>query len=159
MSIMKELKAEISRLSRKEIKKELEPIRRVNAAQRGLIANLRRDVTALQREVARLQKATGKMAPPATEPEETKGFWMSGKGVRSLRKRLGITQIELSKLAEVSHQSIVRWEKTPGKIPFRKKETPAKMQQIRAMDKRTAWEVLGKTRKKSVRKAPEQKAE
>jgi len=147
MSIMNELKAEISRLSRKEIKKELEPVKRVNAAQRGLIANLRRDVTELQKEVARLQKAAGKAAPVATESEDARGFWMSGKGVRSLRKRLGITQIELSKLAEVSHQSIVRWEKTSGKIPFRKKETPAKMQQIRAMDKRAAWEALGKKRK------------
>ncbi len=148
MSIMNELKAEITRLSRKEIKKELEPVKRVNAAQRGLIANLRRDVTALQKEVARLQKAAGKPAVPAApEADGTKGFWMSGKGVRSLRKRLGITQIELSKLAEVSHQSIVRWEKTAGKIPFRKKETPAKMQQIRAMDKRTAWAALGKKRK------------
>jgi len=147
MSIMNELKAEITRLSRKEIKKELEPVKRVNAAQRGLIANLRRDVTELQKEVARLQKAADKAAPTATESDDSRGVWMSGKGIRSLRKRLGITQIELSKLAEVSHQSIVRWEKTSGKIPFRKKETPAKMQQIRAMDKRTAWAVLGKKRK------------
>ena len=153
MSIMNELKMEITRLSRKEIKKELEPIKRVNAAQRGLIANLRRDVTVLQKEVARFQKATGKVVPAATEVEDAKGFWMSGKGVRSLRKRLGITQIELSKLAEVSHQSIVRWEKATGKIPFRKKETPGRMQQIRAMDKRTAWEAIGKTRKSKARKA------
>ena len=147
MSIMNELKAEIRRLSRKEIRKELEPVKRVNATQRGLIANLRRDVTELQKEVARLQKAAGKSVPAVEESEEDTRFWMSGKGVRSLRKRLGITQIELSKLADVSHQSIVRWEKTAGKIPFRKKETPAKMQQIRAMDKRTAWEALGKKRK------------
>lgn len=148
MSIMNELKAEIARLSRKEIRKELEPVKRVNATQRGLIANLRRDVTALQKEVARLQKAAGKSAPAvAKADDDVKGFWMSGKGVRSLRKRLGITQIELSKLAEVSHQSIVRWEKTAGKIPFRNKETPGRMQQIRAMDKRAAWEALGKTKK------------
>jgi hypothetical protein len=149
MSIMNELKAEISRLSRKEIRKELEPVKRVNATQRGLIANLRRDVTELQKEVARLQKAAGKTVSEPSDVEEAPGLRISGKGVRSLRKRLGITQIELSKLAGVSHQSVVRWEKTAGKIPFRKKETPGRMQQIRTMGKRAAWEALGKERKKS----------
>ncbi len=52
MSVMKELHSEITRLARKEIKKELEPIKRVNAAQRGYIADLRRDVGELQKEVA-----------------------------------------------------------------------------------------------------------
>ncbi len=144
MSIVKELKTEIVRQARKEIRKEMEPVKRVNAAQRKLIANLRRDVTELQREVNRLQKAVGKAKPKPVESEAPKGFWMSGKGVRSLRRRLGVTQMELAKLADVSHQSVVRWEKSSGKIPFRKKETPARMQQLREMEKRTAWEILGK---------------
>lgn len=145
MSVMKELQSEIARLSRKEIKKELEPIKRVNAAQRGLIANLRRDVSELQREVARLQKAP--KVRVAIEEDTPTGFWISGKGVRALRKRLAITQMELAALAEVSHQSIVRWEKTDGKIPFRDKETPTVIHRIRSMDKRAAWEELGKERK------------
>ena len=142
MSVMKELHSEITRLARKEIKKELEPIKRVNAAQRGYIADLRRDVGELQKEVARLQKAAGKVA--VVETEETTGFWISGKVVLSLRKRLGITQMELAALDEVSHQSIVRWEKAEGKILFKTEETLATLQQIRSMGKREAWEALGK---------------
>lgn len=145
MSVIKELQSEITRLARKEIKKELEPIKRVNAAQRGLIANLRRDVTDLQKEVARMQRADGK-APPA-EVDETKGFWISGKGVVSLRKRLGLTQAELAALAGVSTQSIIRWEKANGKIAFRGEGTSARMQQVRSMDKRDAWGKLGKEKK------------
>ncbi len=141
MSVMKELQSEITRLARKELKKELEPIKRVNAAQRGLIANLRRDVTELQKELARLQRAADK-AP--VEIVETKGFWISGKGVVSLRKRLGLTQAELAVLADVSTQSIVKWEKADGKISFRKQETSACMQQVRALDKRSAWAKLDK---------------
>ena len=144
MSVMKELQSEISRLARKEIKKELEPVKRVNAAQRGLIANLRRDVTELQREIGRVQRTASK-AP--VEVEETKGFWMSGKGVVSLRKRLAVTQAELAALADVSAQSIIRWEKTEGKIPFRGDATTAAMQQVRSMDKRDAWAKLGKEKK------------
>jgi len=142
---MNELKAEITRLARKEIKRELEPIKRVNAAQRGLIANLRRDVSELQKEVARLQRVAGKVAP--VEVDDVKGFWISGKGVLSLRKRLGITQAELAKLADVTNQSIVRWEKVEGKIPFRNKETPDRMQEIRSMNKQAAWKTLGKEKK------------
>ncbi len=144
MSVMKELQSEISRLARKEIKKELEPVKRVNAAQRGLIANLRRDVIELQREIGRLQRTASK-APVVVE--ETKGFWISGKGVVSLRKRLGVTQAELAALADVSTQSIIRWEKTEGKIPFRGDATATAMQQVRSMDKRAAWAKLGKEKK------------
>ncbi len=138
MSVIKELQSEITRLARKEIKKELDPVKRVNAAQRGLIANLRRDVAELQKEVARLTKEQGKPAPVVDE-EAVQNFWISGKGVASLRKRLQLTQAELAVLADVSTQSVVKWEKHEGKIPFRKQETAAKMQQIRGMSKSEAW--------------------
>lgn len=142
MSLMNELKSEITRLSRKEIKKELDPVKRVNAAQRSLIANLRRDVNELQREVARLKRELGKTAP-AVQEEPAQRFWISGKGVVTLRKRLGLTQAEFATLAGVSTQSVVKWEKSDGKIPFRQEKTASRMQQIRGMSKREALEDLG----------------
>ena len=141
MSVMKELQLEITRLARKEIKKELEPVKRVNAAQRGYIADLRRDVGELQKEVARLQRAVGK-APVEIDTE--KGFWVSGKGVVSLRKRLQLTQAELAVLANVSTQSIVKWEKIDGKIPFRSTDTADTVRVVRSMSKTKAWDELGK---------------
>jgi DNA-binding transcriptional regulator YiaG len=144
MSIMKSLQAEITRLARKEIKKELEPIKRVNAAQRGYIADLRREVGELEKDIARLQKAAGIVAPVEVEEESAKGFWISGKGVVSLRKKLVLTQAQLAKLADVSTQSVIKWEKHDGKIPFRRKETPGRMQVIRGMSKTKAWAELGK---------------
>ncbi|MBW2714417.1 MAG: helix-turn-helix domain-containing protein [Deltaproteobacteria bacterium] len=125
-------------MARKEIKKELDPVKRVNAAQRGLIANLRRDVTELQKEVARLKNAAGKAAPVAVEEPEGR-FWISGKGVASLRNKLGLTQAGLAELAGVSTQSVVKWEKHEGKISFRQEKTAARMQQIRGMTKSEAW--------------------
>lgn len=138
MSVIKELQSEITRLARKEIKKELDPVKRVNAAQRGLIANLRRDVTELQKEVARLKNAAGKAAPVVVEEPEGR-FWISGKGVTSLRNKLGLTQAGLAELAGVSTQSVVKWEKHSGKISFRQEKTAARMQQIRGMTKSEAW--------------------
>lgn len=142
MSVMKSLQAEISRLARKEIKKELEPVKRVNAAQRGLIANLRRDVNALQKEISRLQRAQEKAGDHHTEDQSGQSAWILGKGVLSLRKRLGLTQAELAKLVGVSVPSVVKWEKTEGKIPFRQQKTLDRLQEIRAMRKAEVREEL-----------------
>lgn len=147
--VMKELKAEISRLSRKEIGKSLEPVKRVNAMQRGLIADLRRTVTSLQKDVRELQKATGNSTVPAAKsagdkkrPDERTGFWITGKGIRSLRKRLGLTQPELATLAGVSSGTVVNWEADEGKIALRRKATAGRLAEIRAMGKRAAAEGL-----------------
>jgi hypothetical protein len=145
-SIMKELKAEISRLARKEIKKEIAPVQRVNASRRGLIADLRRQLAAVQRDVADLRRALarGGAVPLPVSPAETaaegddgrKGFWITGKGVRKLRLRLGLTQTAFAQLANVSGQTVVNWEGTAGKIPLRRKDTAGRLQEIRKMKKR-----------------------
>ncbi|HAL92288.1 MAG TPA: hypothetical protein DCM68_04600 [Verrucomicrobia bacterium] len=147
-TVMKELKAEISKLARREVHRELSPVKRVNAAQRGLIADLRRQVVALQKEVKGLRKAAPAvdLALPKSGAEAAEGlrFWISGKGVRALRKRLGLTQVQFGRLAGVSSQAVVNWESTPGKIPLRRKETRAKLKGLRALNRRAVKEILKK---------------
>lgn len=151
-SVMKELKTEISRLARKELSKELEPVRRVNATQRGLIADLRRQLVVLQKDLNALRKAVP--APvESPEPEAAKsrrpkgkrgrkktdarkGFWITGKGVRSLRKRLGVSQTELGSLVGVSTWTVVNWEAAEGKIALRRKDTAARLESLRKQGKR-----------------------
>ena len=142
-NLMKELKAEIARLARKEIKQALAPAKPVTAAQRGLIADLRRQVNAMQKELNTLKKsvpAPGKAVLAKTEPAGR--FWITGPGVKALRKRLGLTQADLARLAGVSGPAVVQWEKKSGKIGLRK-ATAGKLQEIRGMGKKQAAEVLG----------------
>ena len=146
MSIMNELKKEIIRLSRKEISKELAPVKRVTAKQRTLIANLRRDVTDLQKEVHVLRRADSTV-PVEAKPEQP-GFWITGKGIKAVRKRLGITQIQLAKLAGVSDQAVVNWEQKEGKVVFRQQETAMRLAELRSMNKTTVMEELKKKPKK-----------
>ena len=107
------------------------------------IADLRREVTDLQREVKRLQKELGPSSPAVQEEPEQR-FWISGKGVLSLRKRLGLTQIELGQLAGVTPQTVVRWEKTDGKITLRGEAIQSRLQELRSFSKKDAWNNLGK---------------
>jgi DNA-binding transcriptional regulator YiaG len=146
MSIMNELKKEIIRLSRKEIIKELAPVKRVTAKQRTLIANLRRDVTDLQKEVHALRKAAPTI--PAEAKPEQPGFWITGKGIKAVRKRLGISQVQLAKLVEVSDQAVANWEQKEGKVVFRQQETAGRLAELRSMNKTTVMEELKKKAKK-----------
>lgn len=157
-NVMKELKAEICRLARKEIKRELAPVKRVVAARRRLLADLRRQALMLQKEISAMRKsvAPGRPAEPASAAPAGR-FWISGKGVKTLRRRLGLTQAKLAKLAGVSVPSVVNWEKQAGTIKLRK-ATAAKLQQIRGLKKRQAKELLGSPapaagKKKKVRKS------
>jgi len=142
-NIIKELKAEIVRLARKEIKGELAAVKKVNASQRGLIAGLRREVTALQKEIAGLKRAVPapKKAMAKNAPEGR--FWITGKGVKTLRKRLGLTQAKFGKLAGVSIPTVVNWEKNESKINMRK-AAAGKLQRIRGLKKRQVADILGR---------------
>ena len=135
--LIHELKSEISRLARKEIHAELAPIRKINAAQRRFIADLRRQVDALQKEIGGLTKC----APaPEGAADQSKSVpegrsWITGKGIKALRKRLGLTQLALAKLVGVSGPAVVQWEKKTGKIRLRR-ATAEKLQEIRKLKKR-----------------------
>ena len=141
-NLMKELKSEIVRQARKEIKREMVPAKRVTAAHRALIADLRRLVDALKRDVAALKKSVPAKAL-ATAQAPAGRFWITGKGVKALRKRLGLTQAQFGKLVGVSVVTVVKWEAHKGKTPIRLKAAIARLQAIRKMGKKQAAEMLG----------------
>jgi DNA-binding transcriptional regulator YiaG len=146
-SVAKALKDEITRLARKEIRSQIEPVRKAAASHRHQIAELKRTVGELQREI----KALGR-ARPAAKPAEVSGkpTRFVAKGLRSLGERLGMSAEDLGALVGVSGQSIRNWiqqKSTPGKehraalIALRsigKREATARLQQIREKTAKTA---------------------
>ena len=141
---MKELKSEISRLARKEAKQVVAPVQRASANYRGLIAGLRKQIDALQGEVASLRRAAPKADGAFAAAQEPQGrFWITGKGVRALRKRLGLTQAQFGKLVGVSVPTIVNWEKVDGKVEIRRKATMARLQELKGKGKREVAAMLG----------------
>ena len=71
MNVMSVLKAEISRLAKKEAKVVVSPVKKASSTHRALIAGLRKQLDALQKEVSSLKRAMPKAekALTATEPE------------------------------------------------------------------------------------------
>lgn len=143
-NLMKELKSEISRVSRKEAKQVVAPVKKASANYRGLIAGLRKQVVALQNELAALKRAAPKAEKVLGAKETPEGrFWITGKGVKALRKRLGLTQARFANLAGVSVPTIVNWEKVEGKVEIRRKATMARLQELKGKGKREVAAMLG----------------
>jgi DNA-binding transcriptional regulator YiaG len=102
------LKLEISRLSRREIRREVQPLRKAAATHRREIAALKRTVGSLQRQLKRAARS----APmsDAAGDSEGKQIRFVAKGLRSQRTRLGLSAPALARLLGVSVQSIYNWE-------------------------------------------------
>jgi len=114
------LKAEITRLCRREIRKEMAVVRKATVSSRHHVAALRKQVGALEQKAALLAKRAGTptTGSPAGLPDRPVRF--VAKGLKSLRKRLGLSAAQLATLLGVSEQSVYNWET--------KKATPRKEQ-------------------------------
>ena len=154
MNIAQVLKAEISRISKREAKALSSPIRSATIQLKKTVAGLKSRMALLEKEVQRLtvlavNLASTQPAPAAEEPG-ARG-WISGKGVKSLRKKLGVTQGEFGKLVGVSLSAVVQWESKSGMLKLRDKTKKAIMA-IRGIGKAEARKKLDETAPAKVKK-------
>ncbi len=109
------LREEISRLSRRESRSQVDTTKKATAQHRRDIAVLKRQVAQLQRQVVLLSRKV-LAAPPAVSSGPTaKRVRFVAKGLRSQRNRLGLSQTDLGTLLGVSAQSIYNWESESGR--------------------------------------------
>lgn len=143
-NVMSVLKTEITRLAKKEAKREVGPVKKANATYRGLIAGLRKQIDALQKDVSSLKRAVPSPEKTLLAKTEPQGrFWITGKGVKAMRKKVGLTQEKFGKLIGVSVPTVVNWEKAKGKAEIRKKATMARLQGLKGKGKREVAAMLG----------------
>lgn len=131
------LKTEITRLARKEIKSALDPIRKVHVSHRKDIAELKRKVASLQRDLKASSKPS--KVPQDVAEASTRGTRFVPKGLKSLRARLGLSAAEFGLLIGASGQSIYNWE--TGKAVPRASQQAA-LAAIRGVGKREAGKRL-----------------
>ena len=136
-SIASVLKDEITRLCKKELRSQLDPIRSASARYRSDIADLKRRIVALERQNQKLQKQIP--APAEESADDDRKLRFVPKGLVSLRKRLGLTVEDLAILLSVSPQSIYNWQ-TGKSVPRRAQLE--KLASIRGLGKREAVAML-----------------
>jgi DNA-binding transcriptional regulator YiaG len=126
-NVAKALKDEISRISRKEVKATAGGIGKPQKAHRKVVADLRKRVASLEKEIKRFFAGRAKEKPvPANEQlEELEKARFTAKGIRNLRARLGLSQSEFAKLTGVAEQSVYLWEKKADPLKLRDKTKAA----------------------------------
>ncbi|MES2188757.1 MAG: helix-turn-helix domain-containing protein [Pseudomonadota bacterium] len=144
MNIATALKSEISRVSRKEVRTELQSLKKTTTKLRSDNADLKRRLTELEKLVKQLSKGSAKKAPAAGSQDEAGTVArFSGKGLAAQRKRLGLSAADFGKLIGVSGASVYLWEE--GKTRPRAKHMPG-IAAVRGMGKKDAAAKLGALR-------------
>jgi DNA-binding transcriptional regulator YiaG len=129
------LRKEITRLSRRESRGEMQATRKATAVHRRDIAALKRQVTQLERQVAQLSRKAFGPAPQASSASPPQRVRFVAQGLRSQRNRLGLSAVDFGKLLGVSAQSIYNWER---KLAHPRGEQQARLAALRGIGKREA---------------------
>jgi DNA-binding transcriptional regulator YiaG len=150
------IKSEIERLTKKQLKKTVTPLRKTLVALKKEISGLRKTLQLMEKAEIRSAKEAPAIrviptpVPISVEPAPEKDRKAKVKTrvnpamIQALRKKLGITQKELAALAGVSMGAVQLWEK--GKIQPRdeKKAVLAGLRKMKKGDVKKALEGKGK---------------
>jgi DNA-binding transcriptional regulator YiaG len=113
-SLISSLKSEITRVARKELKGELQSLRKASTVHRSEIAALKRQLKSLASELKAV-KRNNKSAASAPSAADTvvkpSGIRFTAERFAALRAKLGLTQTELAKVLGASSLSVHKWEK------------------------------------------------
>jgi DNA-binding transcriptional regulator YiaG len=138
------IKSEIERLAKRELRKVLVPLKSDVRLLKIMVSQLRKAVLPIQRSATQQQKELARHEVKLElSPEEVKKSRFSPRLVKTLRKKLGITQKELAILAGVTATAVQNWE--TGKFSPK-------------ADKKAALAALRKLRRSEVEKLLSRKA-
>lgn len=141
-SLISSLKSEITRVARKELKGELQSLRKATTVHRSEIAALKRQLKSLASElkaIKRTHKSAASPAPDADAPEKRSGIRFTAQRFAALRVKLGLTQAEIAKVLGASSLSVHKWE--TGAVQPRAAQL-AKIASVMKLSKREARALL-----------------
>lgn len=125
-NINKIIREEIARAARGEVRKAVAPLRKSAAESQKVMTALKRQVSALERECRRHAAVPASAPRPVPEaPPDESGTRFTAKSIRSLRRKLGLSQAEFARLAGVSTNTVSLWERKEGRLLLRQKAQAA----------------------------------
>ncbi len=138
-TFVNQLKSEIARIAKKEIRAETQQLKKSSAQYRSDIAALKRHIVALEATVKKLSK--GQLKPVLkVDKESSTPLRFRASGFATLRKKLDLSAEQMGKLIGVTAQSVYHWEAEKSRP--RASQLPA-IAAARKLTKKDAWAKLG----------------
>jgi len=133
--IGKALKDEIARIAKREAKSLLD-------VHIKTIRNLKLDIAVLKKQIGKPSVTPSEEAKAVTtDKPEGKTARFTSKGIRGMRKRLGLTRAQMASLCGVSANAVGLWEGAEGKLTLRSK-TRDRLIEVREMTPTAAKKAL-----------------
>ena len=134
-NIQRAIQAEIEKLVRVMLVSQCRQLREDIRISRKMIFELKRQMRMLEKEFLAIQSSRPQHPP--------KRYRVTGESICRLRKRLGITETELSIILDVALGTVSRWEH--GKLRL-KKSTQKKIIELRGIGRRAVRKLLEEKR-------------
>jgi DNA-binding transcriptional regulator YiaG len=152
LNVVKVLKAEIARISRREARSATQGIAKSNTWLRRVVADLRKRVLLLEKENRRLAATVKKYQvaqPQVPDEEEGKKARFTSSGIRALRKKLRLSQADFGKLLGTTPHAVYLWEKKRGALNLRDRTKAALLSitELTAKDAKQKLSEFGEKRK------------
>ena len=146
------IKETIARGARRQVRLVLTPLRRELLRLRKKVTELQATVTSLRRNAEGWKRLMQTVpAIPHVSAEDAKAARLSPRLIRTLRKRLGLSQVALARLVGVSAPAVAHWE-AGNSAP--KEQNRAHLVALRKMGKREVKELLARRVKERASRSP-----
>lgn len=134
------LKSEIARVARKEVRSEIESLRKASTQHRSAIAQLRKQVIELQKELGRARRGAAVAAKAQVRSDVARRF--SASRLAAHRSKLGLSAAAYGKLVGMSGATIYLWEQGRSRPNAQQLQ---RLAVVRALSKKSAQERLTAT--------------
>ena len=132
------LKAEIARVARKEVRSELESLKKANTQHRGAIAQLKRQIADLERELRLAKRQVATKSQTSVEADDTPRRF-SATRLAAHRRKLGLSAAAYGKLVGMSGATLYLWEQGKSRP---NPEQVKKLAAVRALGRRAIQDRL-----------------
>jgi DNA-binding transcriptional regulator YiaG len=141
------IKSEIIRLARKELNATIVPLQKEIRDLKRTVSRLEKSVSAMEKSVRKMQRKQLKKTAELTASEkEIQASRISGRVIKNLRKKLGISQGTMAILLDVSLSAVASWES--GRIKPRGKNKAA-IVALRKLGRRDVKKILERKKKEA----------
>jgi DNA-binding transcriptional regulator YiaG len=127
------LKTEITRIARKEVRAEVESLKKASSQHRSHIAELRREIAVLQKQLRQVGRERAAVANETQALDRKYRF--SATRLAAHRAKLGLSAADYGKLAEVSGSTVYLWEQKKSRP---KPEQVQRLGMLKGVSRKTA---------------------